>query len=211
MTDVGALIDTLHTSTHGVQDVAIEKVLACKKFEDGTIGIHPIYTHVYEHKSYNICGTGELQSYVINPYLGKAVANIHILGNNWSDATLKIGERITVDRIKFSHHGNSFNITDEGRCLPFVDHQDFLIKFKGEHNSSIIIEYDIVEIPELPTTAVAFSFKSNFYSDCYGSDKEILSTGINKVRLYFCHPIESIHIEQISGCVDSISFVVGGD
>jgi hypothetical protein len=192
--------DYLHKITHFRQDTLLESVKALTNTGDIA---QPIYSRVHEHVVAKIGGAAGLHTCVIEPRLGYAIANIRILGDNWSDASLVFGQT-TNDRIKFPRHGNSFFLTDEGRCLPFVQHHNFKVEVKAvEVDSMLTIEYDIVEFPELPAASFRFPMKATIYPGDY-----TVSAGDKKVQMLLNNPVEAIHIDVLKGRVDSMSLVV---
>ena len=195
--------DFLHTSTYFVNDTTLQDVRALKRMGDYTSINQPIYTRVVEHIVSDIGGSTGPQSLVIETRLGYAIANIRLHGDNWSDAALVVG-RVDCDWIKIPQHGNSFFLTDEGRCLPFVSHHKFEVRAKASAGDSLRrIEYDIVEFPAISTSSFQFPAKSTVYSGDY-----TVSAGVKNVKLLLTNPVEMIRIDVLKGRVESMEFVV---
>ena len=196
--------DFLHTSTHWVQDIDLEDVRALKGKGDYASINQPTYTRAVEHVVSEVGEAAGKHACVIESRMGYAIANIRILGDNWSDASLVIGG-VANDWVKFPQHGNSFFLTDEGRCLPFVSYHKFEVHTKvSTCDSPLKIEYDIVEFPAISASAFQFPAKATVYSGDY-----TVSAGVKKVPVLLTNPVETIRIDVLKGSVDSMEFVVG--
>lgn len=175
---------TLHNATYGSQDSALES---------GTLNT-PAYGRVLRHNTTTI---GHVVSYLDVSSNTEALANIRILGSNWSSAELQIGG-LRFGRIYRFMGMNSFPALDEGRCLPFAENHRIGLSVVCENGvSGVDVEYDVVEIT--PQEMHRFSFTNIQYTGPEG-----LTASNPRLRLHFNHPVTTLNV-KFEKPVESVS------
>lgn len=202
MSSEAEIREFLHLQTKGAQDVALA-ALREEKYPQ------PVYTRVLSHVSAaltpvewgNVCHT-------IEKKMGYGIANIRLIGNDWQHVYLLVGGQ-RFDRLLSPRHGHSFDITDNGRCLPMIEHHDIALEAEKTGAEGVCVEYDIVELPDevrdaaKPVTesriGLRFAFKA---FQCVGA--ESFHAPMTAIKLGYNHPVEKIILDVIRGSVDEV-------
>lgn len=186
-------LQLLHELTYGIQDVYIEKLNDASQLT---------YSRVIEHVTATLVSRcGGRVAYRIPKVPGFGVANVQMVGDNWSRASFLVGDQL-FDRFDCARQGSRFSITDDGRCLPFVIITEFEIEAMKESSDDVQVEYDIVEVTKeinkqlLEHRAIDFLFDAN-----QTIGYETIPVGDSVVRLQFNHPIKKIIVDVVSGHV----------
>ncbi|NDC10288.1 MAG: hypothetical protein EBZ75_13290 [Oxalobacteraceae bacterium] len=135
---------------------------------------------------------------------GKGIANIKIAGNTWNKLNVEIGGQV-MNRI---HRFMGFEkppLTDNGHCIPFVEHHAVVIvvenyeRLCGEQS---VVEYDIVECEyKKETTGTKKGFSAEFiysdylYNEHHSIGKSKGATPLEAFRVYFNHPVRRLFVK----------------
>lgn len=190
-------LEVLHEVTFGAQDAALKEIGDTRQPTYEKVVEHICATLVMNPGKINYVGSRKVYEFPNRP--GLAIANIRLVGDNWSCAFLMIGGQY-FDRLNSVSHGSSFWITDGGRCLPFVSNHSVSIQADKYNEDDISIEYDLVE-PIWDHHDICFSFEAN-----QTSGHETIGAGVSKVRLSYNHPVKKLIVDVLKGNVDAIEF-----
>jgi hypothetical protein len=189
---MSVVIDTLHQLTTGGAHLSCDT--------------QPTYTRIISQRSGRFNET-----FVFPKYAGLALANVRIMGNHWTSASLYGGE---LDQhgpfFTFANFGyvvppaeeTSFPVFHNGKCLPYVDKHELKLVVRG-NDSPVEIQYDIVEYPTQDLEQ-----QESFVFRCQQT------TGIENVpaglgRLYrasvsFNLPTERLSLHVVRGHLDAL-------
>lgn len=192
--------DFLHLNTKGAQDVALASLRKTNRLQ-------PVYLRVLSHVSAALTPVhyGKVR-HTIEKKMGYGVANIRLIGDNWQNVELQVGG-LRFDRLVSPRHGQSFDITDGGKCLPMVEYHDIAFEAKQIGAGDVVVEYDIVEVPEEIRDVVKSDAKPEnglclVYRAIQCTGEESFHAPLTAIKLNYNHPVEKIILDVISGTVD---------
>lgn len=164
------LLEILHKVTYGRQDEFLDAVKAH--------GATPLtFERVLQHVTATVNRKYQFENGTCET---NGIANIRILGDKWTSAEL-VGGGQRITKIYSFTGRDSFPLLEDGRYLPFAEHQTLELFVFGEAES-FDIEYDIVEIPQKDMHEFVFTNLQ------YSGDEELTKED-SKVFLWFNHPI----------------------
>jgi hypothetical protein len=188
---MSVVIDTLHQLTTGGARLSCDTP--------------PTYTRVISQRSgmFN-------ETFVFPKYAGLALANVRIMGNCWTSASLYGGK---LDRdghfFTFANFGYvvppaeeiAFPIFHNGKCLPFVDEHELRLVVRG-NDSPIDIQYDIVEYPpQEMEQELSFVFRCQ---QTAGNDTVPANPGqLYRAPVSFNFPTERLSLDIVRGHLDA--------
>lgn len=195
------ILKELHKATFGRQD---EFILGMKNRNQSDN--QPKYTNIVEHHSITFnqeCNKRLYHDFCVPKNYG--LANIKLHGNNWSRAVIEIGG-MYITCLYSPLSGNSFFLTDNGYCLPAVEHHSIRLYFSKECvTKDVVLEYDIVEFPKNENERCEFMFKSIQHPGIESCEP---NTSL-KQRLPFHHPVNKLgiytksSIRDVKFCIDN--------
>lgn len=155
----------------GAQDVAV-KNLNKRRFT---------YSQKIETVSKNLKGS---EKYKIDLQQGTGIANVIITGD-WNHAIVSIGFQ-QLDRIYKISGENTFDMFNNGLCIPYLEYSDITIYINGyDYN----LQYDIVKVNEAMYTNTDYFIKQQQFTGVEHLLVGKINTGLN-----FNHPIEKITV-----------------
>lgn len=171
----------LHDTYYGAQDEYLK--------EDRRTRLkQPRYTDIIETRTIvaNPSSKGSVRINIKDKEGG--IANIIIKSDKWESAEFEIGGQRMI-KIYNIMDVNTFSITDNGFCVPFIEYHDMAICIHGV-DDSITVEYDIVKSDSNKNGVYEFLFTS--LVEDYLNYSVVVQPTFQEVKVGFHHPVSKV-------------------